>query len=675
MDEAVRFQLLSEARLIGEQLLSQAEYDANGIAWKTMSVNPKDSKAVRWQKTESIYNGVSGIALFLLELYRQTQDSRYLEMVQESLRWVAHYCDTNPSNNYAFFTGRMGVAYAFSRMAHVTGDTCFLEKALSIARLCEAFLHRPHVVDDLINGTSGTLLGLLHLHATTGEPWLLNSINVSIQYLLQKAHHGPLGLYWDRLPNVISGLCGMAHGAAGVGFVFLEVGRYFQNDAFYQVARQAFLYESHFYNPQKKNWPDMRKGVYDREDYEQHRTAYLAGDADFFVTSGDMNAWCHGAAGIGLTRLRAYELLGQDVYKQEAQIAIEKTVLTDLTSSSPIFVLCHGKGGNAELFLEAYRLLKDTHYLALATEIARRALAYKKENTCYMSGYYFVADGEDYSLFMGSTGIGYYYLRLLDPVGTPSILMPGLTSRFQNQQNLDHYPYISLSYAGIQGKLFQQVFPRTFSALERLWPTMIVAHFDPHQSPNGKPLREIFIQYGQDVIARLSGMAKEQIADIFALEVEKARLDGAIKSNAFLSIQEKVRAEQAAGMMAMERDDFQERKIILNPDIRIKLITWNWLSLASFSNQPGGPQPCPIVLQPTARGIAETELFPLAYHVLMAFIEERSIKEVVQDFRKDAFLSVAPDQVEQVEMIIIQQIKQAITAGFLIGTQELNKVL
>jgi hypothetical protein len=253
--------------------------------------------------------------------------------------------------------------------------------------------------------------------------------------------------------------------------------------------------------------------------------------------------------------------------------------------------------------------------------------------------------------------------------------MPVLLSRRQNQQNLDHHPSITLSYADIQGKLFQQVFPRTFSALERLWPASLVSHFDSNPSPDGKPLREIFFQYGQDVMTTLSGAAKEQIADVFALEVEKVRLDEAIKSNAFLSIQEKLRAEQAATMMALEKHDFQEKKIILNPDVRIKFITWNWLSLTPLSNQPGEPQPCPIVLQPTVRGVAEAELSPLAYHVLIAFIKERSIKDVVQDFLKDAFLSVKPDQVEQVEEIIIEQIKQAITAGFLIGSQELDQVL
>jgi lantibiotic modifying enzyme len=181
-------------------------------------------------------------------------------------------------------------------------------------------------VDDLINGNSGTLLGLLHLHAASGEKWILESIDCFIRHLVDRANHGPAGLYWDRSPQLISGLFGFSHGAAGIGFVFLELGHYFQNEAFYTIARQAFLYEGYFFNQAKKhkNWPDLRRGIYSDDDYREHQKAFLEGDMDFFTSGGDMNAWCHGAAGIGLSRVRAFQLLITRFIKMKCKLLLIK---------------------------------------------------------------------------------------------------------------------------------------------------------------------------------------------------------------------------------------------------------------------------------------------------------------------------------------------------------------
>src|SRR5699024_2124001 len=76
--------------------------------------------------------------------------------------------------------------------------------------------------------------------------------------------------------------------------VFLELGYYFENKAFYNIAEQAFRYEDAKYDKSKKNWPDFRI----RHSKKHYKTAYLEENWNFFNKPKFMTAWCHGAPGI-----------------------------------------------------------------------------------------------------------------------------------------------------------------------------------------------------------------------------------------------------------------------------------------------------------------------------------------------------------------------------------------
>jgi hypothetical protein len=68
-----------------------------------------------------------------------------------------------------------------------------------------------------------------------------------------------------------------------------------------------------------------------------------------------------GAAGIGLTRLRAFELLKKPIYEQEAKNAIARAMRQGGENEpiSPMFTLSEGETGNAELFLQSAAIFKN----------------------------------------------------------------------------------------------------------------------------------------------------------------------------------------------------------------------------------------------------------------------------------------------------------------------------
>ena len=681
MDNRIRSQVFNEAIRIGEELLTKVKYDQNGMFWKTMAVDRtkdhSDPDYIIWKKLEAVYSGNSGIALFFLELYKQTTDKTYLDAAIKAMKWVVGTCRETPSDYYAFFTGRMGIPYALLKMHEVTRENNYLEQALEIAEPCERYLESSFVVDDLINGTSGTVLGLLHLHAVTGEGWLLEKADLFLQHLIDRSHQGPVGLYWDYSSKKIRGLCGFSHGAAGIGFVFLEAGRYLQNEAFYHIAEEAFRYERYFYNAENKNWPDFRRGIWSSKDYDEHKAAYQANNTEFFTVPQFMNGWCHGAMGIGLSRLRAFDVLKKDIYAREAKIAVEKTRMTDIISNTEndemikyrSFTLCHGSGGNAEVFLEAYKTFGDKIYLSLAEKVALRALEAKK-NRSYLSGYSFADNREDTSLLMGNAGIGYFYLKLLQPLAVPSILLPVIESQWNKKATIFAGTILKATNADIRKRLIRKTFNRTNALLEKLNACQAAGYFESH-SPNGVCEEETYMEFVEHLLLpKLQPEERERVSDILRLESEKYRLGQSIDNNPLLNIKTILQSEQSSELLKdLDGRGILQLKLQLNPDLYILLTDWDWhpdRETSWFENLGVEKNTYPVLLKMDAdEKVIENHISTFSYAILAAFQDGDIVENVVRDIIS-SFEATSAEQREFIKRSIIEQIRQVLSAGFLI---------
>ena len=112
----------------------------------------------------------------------------------------------------------------------------------------------------------------------------------------------------------------------------------------------GFNYERMTFNPSVQNWPDLR---------EMNGTSTA-------TTPVYGETWCHGAPGIALSRLRAWELTGDQNFRNEAEIALAttyKNVYQQLTQSSDSanYSLCHGLAGNADILLVGAQKLQKQH--------------------------------------------------------------------------------------------------------------------------------------------------------------------------------------------------------------------------------------------------------------------------------------------------------------------------
>jgi lantibiotic modifying enzyme len=184
-----------------------------------------------------------------------------------------------------------------------------------------------------------------------------------------------------------------------VGFALMELFRVTGRSQYREGAEQAFNYERHWFDIEACNWPDFRD-----EPGENKRTKR---------TLRFSSAWCHGAPGIALSRLRAYEIVKDPKYKEEAIAALQTTcriTKTWLHSGTGNYSLCHGLSGNADILLYGWQVLGQDFVEGLATAhaVANARIANSMKHTGLCRG----EDSEPPGLMLGLAGIGHFYLRL-----------------------------------------------------------------------------------------------------------------------------------------------------------------------------------------------------------------------------------------------------------------------
>jgi len=205
-------------------------------------------------------------------------------------------------------------------------------------------------------------------------------------------------------------LTGLSHGAAGIGAALLELFQATRASEFREAAEAAFAWERRWFDEDAANWPDFR-GVAVNAKPIRHPSSFPV-------------AWCHGSAGIALSRLRAYGILGSEAYRREAVTALRTTVrgtVAALRAGPGNFGLCHGVAGNAAVVLQGFRTLPAelSGGKPLAMEAAAAGLKYGRPGAPWPFG---ELGGDAPGLMLGLAGVGHFYLALGD-AALPSLLM------------------------------------------------------------------------------------------------------------------------------------------------------------------------------------------------------------------------------------------------------------
>jgi lantibiotic modifying enzyme len=405
---------IKTAHNIGKYLAKEALWYKDMCNWTGHEVAPVGTVYETVVKACGIelYSGLTGIASFLAELYEKTQDPIILHTLNGTLRTIYANMDEDKVNNFGYYSGKIGVGFTLWRIGKKSGNSELVERALSYIKSVKDQEISDYEVD-IISGAAGAISVLLKLYYAEKDDDFLQIAEKCGQFLLKKAFKKGEIYSWMTV-DAKNALTGYSHGASGIASALMELYATTKQEAYWHAAIGGFNYEKQWFNPQTQNWPDLRE-------YDGTKTPNY----------GVM--WCHGAPGIAIAHLKAYEMTSLDYFLQEAKIALETTKRTVLqetnVNAQANFSLCHGLAGNADILLHASQLLNHPEYAQIARNAGDFGISqYDATGVTFPSGVNdpsgrTIGQQENPGLMLGLSGTGMFYLRLADTT-IPSALIP-----------------------------------------------------------------------------------------------------------------------------------------------------------------------------------------------------------------------------------------------------------
>lgn len=400
---------VKEAKNIAQQIIDNAAIDENNtLYWMHMSLDPVIEKFRLMPIDNSLYNGRCGVALFLALLYKKTEYPMYRESVFNVLDPILDISisgKNHPScynvSGLGIGTGLGSIVYSFALLYSILREQKFLEISIIFTQSMTKEMVEKDLQMDILGGTAGAILGMIKLFEITGDSDILKKCNDFGTLLLKKRITDKNGFKVWKTQGVKRALTGFSHGAAGYALAYSRLYKITDDEKFRRAANHAVNYENSVFCKEQNNWPDFRNQA--------------GKDSPKKVIC--RTAWCHGAPGIGLSRLGILDINN----KTSKRLFNSNTLLENISSAikaidnypfSGADNLCCGNTGNMDFLIEAAKKMNKPDLLAKAGKLA--AFIHKRALSDGMYDLLAKEPGGIFSpgLFQGTAGIGYLFLRI-----------------------------------------------------------------------------------------------------------------------------------------------------------------------------------------------------------------------------------------------------------------------
>ena len=397
-------QLLRAAQTVGERLEQLALRGEEDASWIGLTLIGKK----HWTLSPlslNLYDGLPGVALFLAYLGTLTNQERYTALAKAALTTIEGQLESSKQylKSIGGFNGWGGAIYALTQLGVLWDEPELLAEAESLVELLPPLIEEDEQLD-IIGGAAGCIGSLIVLYRCRPSQRTLSAASSCGERIISQAQTRERGIGWVSKGMGEQPLAGFSHGAAGIAWALLELAHLTGEERFQRAALDAIEYERSLFRTEVGNWRDLRDfGATVLADKNKQPTC--------------MTAWCHGAPGIGLARLRCLEHLDDGEIRSEINTALKTTVAHGFGSNHS---LCHGDLGNLELLLQASLSLDDPQWKTQVDRLAAMILE-SIERHGWLCG---VSLGvETPGLMTGLAGIGYGLLRLAAPERVPSVLV------------------------------------------------------------------------------------------------------------------------------------------------------------------------------------------------------------------------------------------------------------
>jgi lantibiotic modifying enzyme len=398
------FRQVGESSLVGDDgVISDAASDVAGRGALLASSGPQ------------LYDGISGITLFLAAYYFATKDADALDLALRSVTRLRlrikqdampHGSAHQPAGGTGGLAGAGSLPYAFSQLATWLKMPELLDSAREAAIAITPGQIMTEERLDVMRGCAGTLLALLSFIEEGTAMGMDSGMAPELallcgRRLLEKRvsyNSGPRA--WpavDSLP-----LSGFAHGTAGIAYALVRLFQYTGQEEFRDAAIEGFAFERTLYIPELQTWFDPRCNL-----------------------PLNKASWCEGAPGVALGILGSMIAIDSHALRHDLEQALS---ITRQLPECPFDHLCCGNFGLVEIMNVAGsvlgRLQLTAHARQLATQLLARAATsgFRFQSHDPQSTLYGKSESNP-SLYMGLAGVGYTLLRLIYPDLFPSVLL------------------------------------------------------------------------------------------------------------------------------------------------------------------------------------------------------------------------------------------------------------
>ncbi|GAB2630774.1 type 2 lanthipeptide synthetase LanM family protein [Nocardia goodfellowii] len=395
---ADRDRLLVQATAIAQRISRLARWREDRASWLGLAYGESRGWQLRPLQTD-LYSGLPGVILFLA--YTESLDGRgeFGAVAQGAMRTLRQQMNRRRTGSEGIggFDGWGGLLYLWAHLSQLWSDPGLLGETDAMVSRVESLANSDDHLD-VIQGTAGAIVPLLNLHTMTGAVRPLEVARKLGDRLVERAQPATGGVGWLGTTFPTHPLTGFSHGASGFAWALAELFAATGDDSYARTALRAVAFERAHLSRDSGNWADLRQSRRGRNLRE-------------------MTAWCHGACGIGMSRLRMLDILGDSTLAEDLDIALRTTYRQGFGVNHS---LCHGDLGSLDLLLQAGRRFPAAGWELLLSERVSSSLAGMEEHgwRCGVP-----LDVETPGLMDGLAGIGYQLLRLAEPDGIPSVLI------------------------------------------------------------------------------------------------------------------------------------------------------------------------------------------------------------------------------------------------------------
>ena len=383
----------NEAHNIYQKIISLAFKDKNNLSWVGINWLGESNVGHLSNLDPYIYNGNLGIAIFLEAYGKVFKNKNAKKYAYKSVRNIIENIKMNHKTNFlqnqsiGGLVGLGSLIYGFCALYNISKKRIYLNTSLSILKKINLEQINKDKSLDILDGVSGLILSLIYMNKVIKDPIIKKVLEHCGDYLINQPMLKYKGYKSWKSISISSNLplTGMSHGASGFALALYSLYNLIPKKKYYECLRDCFNYEDNFFDKKKNNWLDLRG-----------------------FDNLNPNQWCHGAVGIGFSRLSMIKIKRKKLLIND----LEKAINSSLNAWPNIKdTICCGKMSTILFLYDYSKFTKNNEIKNLAIDYLYSTIKLSKINKGYNLGakYYY-----NPGLFLGLSGIGYVILNFLD---------------------------------------------------------------------------------------------------------------------------------------------------------------------------------------------------------------------------------------------------------------------